>query len=156
MLNCEFRTFWHQCLRRGLNGHADVIADSFLQIRRASLLSRYTRLFLAFLISGLIHHSSDLAMGIPRAEAGSLVLFLLQPLGIMLEDAIQTLTRRVPTSRSLDWARRVIGYVWVVIFLAWSTPKWFYPQQRLGIDPANLLPFRIVGPVIRQLQHSWQ
>ena len=95
-------------------------------------------------------------MGIPRAEAGSLVLFLLQPLGIMLEDAIQTLTRRVPTSRSLDWIRRVVGYVWVVVFLAWSTPKWFYPQQRLGIDPANLLPFRIIRPVIRQLQDFWQ
>ena len=95
-------------------------------------------------------------MGIPRAEAGSLVLFLLQPLGIMLEDAIQTLTRRVPTSRSLDRVRWVVGYVWVVMFLAWSTPKWFYPQQRLGIDPANLLPFRVVGPVIRQLQHFWQ
>ena len=95
-------------------------------------------------------------MGIPRAEAGSLVLFLLQPLGIMLEDAIQTLTRRVPTSRSLDRVRRVVGYVWVVLFLAWSTPKWFYPQQRLDLDPANLLPFRIVGPVIRQLQGFWQ
>lgn len=156
MLICESRTFWHQCLRQGLNGHADVIADSVLKIPRATLLSRYTRLFLAFLISGLIHHSSDLAMGIPRAEAGSLVLFLLQPLGIMLEDAIQTLTRRFPTSRSLDQVRRVVGYVWVVVFLSWSTPKWFYPQQRLGIDPANLLPFRIVGPVIRQLQYFWQ
>ena len=91
-------------------------------------------------------------MGIPRAEAGSLVLFLLQPLGIMLEDAVQTLTRRVPTSGSVGRVRRAVGYIWVVVFLAWSTPKWFYPQQRLGIDPGNLLPFRIVGPVIRQLQ----
>ena len=152
MLIYEFRTFWHQCLRQVLNGHADVIADSIFNIPRATILSRYTRLFLAFLISGLIHHSSDLAMGIPRAEAGSLVLFLLQPLGIMLEDAVQTLTRRVPTSGSLCRVRRAVGYIWVVVFLAWSTPKWFYPQQRLGIDPGNLLPIRIVGPVIRQLQ----
>ena len=153
---CKIRTFWHQCLRQGLNGHADVIADSIIKIPRATILSRYTRLFLAFLISGLIHHSSDLAMGIPRVEAGSLVLFLLQPLGIMLEDAIQTLTRHVSTSGSLGRVRRTVGYVWVVVFLAWSTPKWFYPQQRLGIDPANLLPFHVVGPVIRKLQDFCQ
>ena len=113
------------------------------------MLSRYMRLFLAYLISGLVHHSSDLAMGIPRAEAGSLIFFLLQPLGIMVEDAMQALTRHVPTSRSLGWVRPIVGYTWVVVFLSWSTPKWFYPQQRLGVDPADLLPFRIIGPLIR-------
>ena len=153
---CKCRTFWHQCLRQGLNGHADVIADSIIKIPRATILSRYTRLFLVFLISGLIHHSSDLAMGIPRAEASSMVLFLLQPLGIMLEDAIQTFTGDVPSSGSLGRVRRAVGYVWVVLFLAWSTPKWFYPQQRLGLDPANLLPFRVVGPVLHQLQEFCQ
>lgn len=114
------------------------------------------RLFLAFLISGLIHHSSDLAMGIPRAEAGALVFFLLQPLGIMLEDGMQTLTRHVPTSRFLGWVQRISGYLWVAMFLAWSTPTWFYPQQRLGIDPADLLPFRVFGPLTRQLQGFWK
>lgn len=119
------------------------------------MLSRYMRLFLAFLISGLIHHSSDLAMGIPRAEAGSLIFFLLQPLGIMLEDAFQALARQVPISRSLGSMERIVCYLWVVMFLAWSTPTWFYPQQRLGIDPANLLPFSVIGPLISQLQHFW-
>ena len=153
---CYPRTFWHQCLRQGLNGHGDVIADSVLKIPRATILSRYTRLFLAFLISGLIHHSSDLAMGIPRAEAGSLVFFLVQPMGIMLEDAMQALNRRSATSRSFAKVWRIVGYLWVVVFLTWSTPSWFYPQQRLDVDPATLLPVRIIGPSISQLQHFWQ
>ncbi len=127
-----------------------------LPIPRIHPLSRYTRLLLAFLTSGLIHHSSDLAMGIPRAEAGSLVFFVLQPLGIMLEDGMQTLARRVPASRGRGRVKRIVGYLWVVVFLAWSTPTWFYPQQRLGIDPAELLPLRAVGPMIRRLKGFWQ
>ena len=95
-------------------------------------------------------------MGIPRAEAGSLVFFLLQPLGIMLEDGLQALTRHTPASRSLSQVRRIVGYLWVVMFLAWSTPTWFYPQQRLGIDPANLLPFRVFPHLTRQLQALWR
>lgn len=148
----QSRVSWHQCLRHGLTGHANCIADSVLPIPRDTTLSRYTRLFLAFLISGLIHHSSDIAMGIPGDEAGSLVFFLLQPLGIMLEDGMQTLTRHVPTSRFLGRVQWIIGYFWVAMFLAWSTPTWFYPQQRLGIDSGNLLPFRVFGPLTRLLQ----
>lgn len=119
------------------------------------MLSRYMRLFLAFLISGLIHHSSDLAMGISRAEAGSLIFFLLQPLGIMLEDGFQALARQVPTSRFRGRIERIVCYLWVVMFLTWSTPTWFYPQQRLGIDPENLLPFSVTGPLSSQLQQFW-
>ena len=92
-------------------------------------------------------------MGIPRAEAGSLMFFLLQPLGIMLEDGMQALTRQIPSSSFLGRVQRVVGYVWVMAFLAWSTPTWFYPQQRLGIDPANLLPFRVFGPLALQILH---
>ena len=95
-------------------------------------------------------------MGIPRAEAGSLIFFLLQPLGIILEDGMQNLTRHIPASRSLSMVQRVVGYLWVIIFLAWSTPTWFYPQQRLGIDPANLLPFRILGHLMYQSQALWK
>ena len=91
-------------------------------------------------------------MGIPRAEAGSLMFFLLQPLGIMLEDGMQAFTRHVPNSSFLGRVQRMVGYVWVVVFLAWSTPTWFYPQQRLGIDPANLLPFRVFGPLVLQIR----
>ena len=95
-------------------------------------------------------------MGIPRAEAGSLVFFLLQPLGIMLEDGMQILTRHDPTSKFLGRAQRIVGYLWVVIFLAWSTPTWFYPHQRQAVDPANLLPFHVFKPLMRQLQMIWQ
>jgi Membrane bound O-acyl transferase family len=150
VLTQQNRVSWHQCLRRGLTGHADVIADSVLQIPRATLVSRYTRLFLAFLISGLIHHRADLAMGIPHAEAGSLIFFLLQPLGIMLEDGMQTLTRHLSTPNS-GRVPRIVGYLWVMMFLVWSTPTWFYPQQR-HIDPTGLLPFRIIGPLTRLLR----
>lgn len=85
-------------------------------------------------------------MGIAPPEAGSFIFFLLQPLGIMLEDGMQRLTLHDgPTSISERRVRRAMGYVWVVVFLAWSTPSWFYPQQRLGVDPGDLLPFSLGG-----------
>jgi hypothetical protein len=123
-------------------------------ISESKLLSRYTRLFVAFLISGLIHHASDLAMGIPRAEAGSLVFFLLQPLGIMIEDGVQQLTGSLPSSSLFGRVRvrRILGYVWVMAFLVWTTPTWFYPQQRTGLNPEGLLPFHLAKPLLVYLQ----
>ncbi|KAM0804237.1 membrane bound O-acyl transferase family-domain-containing protein, partial [Usnea florida] len=136
-------TTWHQCLRPSITGPADTLTTALLPLPPTTLPARYTRLLLAFLISGLIHHASDIAMGIPLSSAGSFSFFLLQPLGIMLEDGIQWLTSG---SRSAfeRRARRVVGYVWVVAFLTWTTPRWFYPQQRLGVDAGGLVPVRVV------------
>ncbi|CCF33717.1 cytochrome P450 monooxygenase [Colletotrichum higginsianum] len=86
---------WHQCLRSGLTGHADIIVNFAFPFRQR-MVSRYLRLFIAFFISGMIHHSSDIAMGIAPQEAGSLRFFLLQPIGIVLEDSIQGIACRWP------------------------------------------------------------
>lgn len=109
------------------------------------MLSRYARLTVAFAISGLIHHAADLTMGLPAHEAGALTFFLLQPLGVMLEDFVQTLTRDVRVSAKV---RRAVGYLWLALFMAWATPTWFYPLHRLGLDPGLLLPVRVVGPAV--------
>lgn len=117
-------------------------------ISSTRILARYTRLFVAFFISGLIHHASDLAMGIPASEAGALRFFVLQPIGIMLEDAAQS-TIGIGVH---PYLRRLFGYMWVVSFLVWTTPTWFYPQQRMGLDAASLLPFHVVAPALAYLR----
>lgn len=117
-------------------------------ISSTKILARYTRLFVAFFISGLIHHASDLAMGIPASEAGALRFFLLQPIGIMLEDAAQS-TIGIGVR---PYLRRLFGYVWVLSFLVWTTPTWFYPPQRMGLDAASLLPFHVVAPALAYLR----
>ncbi|KAK8129695.1 membrane bound O-acyl transferase family-domain-containing protein [Apiospora kogelbergensis] len=142
---------WHQCLRRLLTGPADLISDSILRIPRGTLLSRYSRLLLAFTISGALHHAGDIAVGVRPQDAGGGRFFILQGLVIMLEDFVQHI---VATNSSLarnsparDQIFKRIGFVWVLCVMAWSTPTWFYPMQRLGIDPAALLPFRVIPRV---------
>lgn len=148
--NC-WGNVWHQCLRRGLTSHANFISDKILRIPRGTLLSRYTRIFAVFLLSGIIHHVCVLGMGVPSEEAGGLVFFPLQALGIMIEDAAQAALVGRKGFRSAR-IRHVLGYVWVVAFLAWSSPTWFYPQSRVGTDPELLLPVRVARPLVGLLK----
>lgn len=125
--------------------HADFVADTVFGLRRGTLFSRYMRIFLTFALSGVYHHVADLTIGIPSAQAGSMKFFLLQPLGILLEDLFQhLLASRIQNAR----LRRVIGYLWVLVFFAWSTPVWFFASARYGPKRRDLmLPVRILGHV---------
>lgn len=123
-----------------MTGHADEITRITFPYQRG-VIPRYTRLFLSFFISGLIHHSADVAMGITHWDAGSLKFFVLQPLGIMVEDAFQHIINQLPFFGSASRFKTFVGYIWFMIFLSWTTPTWFYAQQRMGIDSAKLLPF---------------
>ncbi|KAL1626148.1 hypothetical protein SLS54_002982 [Diplodia seriata] len=142
---------WHQCLRRGLTTHADFVSDKILRIPRGTLLSRYTRIFIVFIISGIIHHVCVRGMGVPSEESGGLVFFPLQALGIMVEDAVQAALVGKTGFRNAG-VRRLFGYVWVVAYLGWSTPTWFYPQSRVGTDAEILLPVRVARPLIGKLR----
>lgn len=92
-------------------------------------------------MSGLIHHPSDVMQGLPPHKTASLGFFLLQPLGIMAEDAVQVLTRRWPIPRAM---RRAVGYAWVCFFLFAAIPTWMFPITRLE-HTGSLLPFSIVA-----------
>lgn len=134
--------------RSFLTGHAKFIVDCTLPFTsRHSPVSRYTRLIIAFLISGLIHARADQLMGVPNAENGAVVFFLLHAAIIMLEDALGNVFNNFLPVRS----RYFLGYVWVCIVFAWSSPIWTYSGMRLGLSSAALLPVRIVGLWIEQL-----
>lgn len=131
--------------RAFLTGHADLVVDNTLPfLSRHSLISRYARLAISFLISGLIHYRADQLMGVPDVENGAVVFFLLQALVIMLEDTVAPMASAILPSS----LRRVLGWVWVLSFLVWSSPTWIYSSSRLGIDSAALLPVRLVGPLV--------
>lgn len=71
----------------------------------------------------------------------------------MLEDGVQAVYRSV---RGLSrggqkgppplWAR-VVGYVWVVVFLTWSTPAFTYPMSAAyrGEVRDEILPFSLLA-----------
>ena len=66
--------------------------------------------------------------------------FLLQAFGVMVEDAVQAMTGQLAITRPM---RRFVGYMWVVVFLVWSTPVWMFPPMRQG-DSGQMVPFSFV------------
>lgn len=122
-----------------MTGWSDAISDNVLGLRRGTLVSRYTRLFLAFLISGALHHVMDVIWGVPHHEAVSVVFFSMQALGIMFEDAIQALTKTwgIPPK-----VKSAIGFLWLWAFFWWTTPRWFYGTIRSPLA-GSPLPFSL-------------
>lgn len=128
--------------RSFLTGHADLIADNaFPFLPRRSMASRYLRLTIAFFISALIHYRADQAIGVPNMENGAIGFFLIQALVIMFEDTVEPIISPLLPKLTL----RVLGWIWVLSFLIWTTPIWTYPSARLGLDSAALVPMSLVG-----------
>lgn len=88
-----------------------------------------------------------MAASIPPKDSGAMRFFCTQALGIMLEDGAQEVFRRFGGKPGLP--SRLLGYVWIVMFLSWSTAAWLYPAilvtKREDIV-LNLGSFRSLGP----------
>ena len=132
-----------------------------LSLPRRSLAARYTAILLTFFISGNIHVLLDWKNGIALADTTAHRLFLMQTVGIMAEDGAEWAFHRWKKGRAQSgvevktegkggvekaarW-QRVLGYVWVVAFLAWTTPSWSYANFRHNGD--RLVPFSLVETV---------
>ena len=101
--------FWHQLYRKTLTNLEDFVPDKIFCLRRNTLLSRYTRLFLTFLKSGLIHHCIARLNSFAANETfTSKKFYALHAIGIIFEDDIQAITTDVPIPVSV---RQVVGYI---------------------------------------------
>ncbi|OIW22547.1 hypothetical protein CONLIGDRAFT_214849 [Coniochaeta ligniaria NRRL 30616] len=122
--------FWHQQLRDLLNDPATIITHRILHLPANGLAQRYTKIVIAFFISGVAHMFVDLATGLTYLESGSVRFFTTQALGIMIEDAVQGIWKRsfggnTADSPTAKW-KRVVGFIWLWSFMAWSVPSWMY------------------------------
>jgi len=86
--------------------------------------------------------------GTPWQESGALRFFVMQALGIIIEDAAQGIFRGVKRQtrspgRPEGW-KRTLGCVWLLCWLVWTTPDWNYPiaQRSSG---QGILPFTLLG-----------
>ena len=67
--------------------------------------------------------------------------FLLQAFGVMVEDGVQAIVGGMAIPGPF---RRMMGYMWVAVFLVWSTPVWMFPPMRQG-DSGQMVPFSLVS-----------
>lgn len=131
-------------MRNIVQPFADFLTDEVFRLRRGTLVSRYTRLTIAFLVSGILHVSIDAAQGTHPFKSGAPRFFTMQALGIMLEDAIQHLYQRCGGKPGI-WSRGA-GYLWLSLWMVWTTPSWTWVAARalLVRDDAKL-PYSPLG-----------
>ena len=145
--------FWHQHLRKSLTALADLIVYKALRLPKGKLVTRYSHISLVFLISGLAHAWIEFAQGFPARQSGQIQFFVTQVFGIILEDTVQAVyhaTCGVKRGTSPTPMARAVGYVWLAVFLWWSTPVWFYSQLRLsrGDYRDTIFPFSLFASLL--------
>ncbi|KAL4973822.1 membrane bound O-acyl transferase family-domain-containing protein [Aspergillus desertorum] len=124
-LNRLWGQAWHQTLRRPLASNATFLATLFGFAPR-STGAHWIRVLISFVESGVIHSACDLGFGIPYEKSGGLAFFTLQILGLLIESVFQGFIERVGF-RTGTRLSRMVGYVWVSVFLLWTTPLWANP-----------------------------
>ena len=140
--------------RQTFGGPARFLVHDILHIPPNTLTARYAKILATFFVSGLLHLSTDLAGGIPLAESGAVRFFCTQALGICLEDSVQAVYRHFVPKKVLENSRsasreylvQIIGYIWLILFLSWSTPVWVFPaiRRNTGTAEDRILPFSIL------------
>ncbi|CEL11616.1 hypothetical protein ASPCAL14717 [Aspergillus calidoustus] len=146
--------YWHQLFRWPMTSISSWTTRRLLRLPRPSVLERYINLMIVFVISALLHVSMDGRAGFWPPKSGAFRCFPIQALGIMLEDGVQEVYRRLrgskgPTVRDKLWPR-VIGYVWVWGFMACVLPLYTFPLLRYQNAAKNGVPVSVV-----RLVESW-
>jgi hypothetical protein len=107
-----------------------------LGLRKGSLASRYTQLYISFGISCLVHQYQ--MFNVTRRGMGEFIFFMSQPIAISVEDLVQWVWRlyikKTPTDRR--WGTLFstsVGYCWVFLWFSFSLPIYVKGCRDAGI-----------------------
>ncbi|KAJ3510094.1 hypothetical protein NMY22_g16079 [Coprinellus aureogranulatus] len=112
-----------------VTAHSTAIAGA-LRIPQGRFRT-YFSLFVAFVISGIIHQLGDY-MVIQDWGGNSFLFFTLQACAITFEDAVRGLAKKVGVRIRPRFARAV-GHVWVLAWCSVTLAIWAAPQTRMGL-----------------------
>ncbi|RDW87522.1 hypothetical protein BP5796_03216 [Coleophoma crateriformis] len=130
-----WNTFWHQDLRALLTCFANLVSDNVLRLPKRGVLQRYTKIYLCFGISGLLHIYGDKLGNVSLSETGVLWFFLHSATGILIEDLVKAVYHWAFTDRGFTsygvgqpprW-QKILGYMWTLFYLTLVTPQWACP-----------------------------
>ncbi|EMD33236.1 hypothetical protein CERSUDRAFT_87546 [Gelatoporia subvermispora B] len=133
---------WHQLIRRFVSAYGKLACHS-LGFEQGTTASSYTQLYVAFLVSGIMHSGGDLMLG-PAYLGASLPFFMLQSVAISIEDGVFALANRWRAESALREVGRVVGYVWVLVWFSVSMPCYVDWAVRAGLGRSEVLP---VSPI---------
>ncbi|KAL2837045.1 membrane bound O-acyl transferase family-domain-containing protein [Aspergillus pseudoustus] len=146
---------WHQILRVPLTSNATFLA-SLLGLAPTSRGAHWLRVVIAFTGSGIIHSLCDIGFGVPLDKTGGIYFYTLQIGGFVVESVVSTVYARLRKTFGLRLGRNVegvVGYIWVLVFLAWSTPVWINPiLVSLAADGTRVMsPWLGLNPTVYEL-----
>ncbi|PYI29206.1 putative toxin biosynthesis protein [Aspergillus indologenus CBS 114.80] len=132
---------WHQTFRQLLTSNADFLL-ALMRISPSGRLGWTLRALVAFTVSGVIHLFMDVGFGVPMAKSGALWFFCLQIVGVVIEGIVRDLFQPL-RARMNPGVKRMIGYVWVALFMLWTVPIWINPIliQLYGDGVRMMSPF---------------
>ena len=146
-----------------LAGLGRLVANKLLKFSRGTNWSSYTQLYVAFLISAIIHASADYMIEKRLVVYRSFKFFLLQAVAITFEDFViyfaKGLLRRggieIKPGKA-DESRagvvvRVIGYCWVTLWFCLTLPA-----RVDGLGVAGVYSFHRGGPISRFVLGRWK
>jgi hypothetical protein len=106
------------------------------------MASRYTQLYVSFIISGIIHTSGCL-MAVHR-DIGALRFFILQALAITAEDIMIAVAKGLGYRGG--WLGKLVGYLWVAAWLGWSISPWVVERIVIGtFQLSGSVPYSFAG-----------
>ncbi|KAJ8507018.1 hypothetical protein ONZ45_g10568 [Pleurotus djamor] len=128
---------WHQLLRRIFKAHGDLVTKRILGLPTKGRFTSYTQLYIAFILSGVIHYWAEL-MPVGHWHSHSVRFFLIQAAGVHCEDIVIAIASRLGFRESLFW--RIVGYVWILQWFTWSVPFWLHaPAQGAEVGIVKLV-----------------
>jgi len=144
-----------------LGGLGKLVANKILGLPRGTNLSSYTQIYVAFFLSALSHSSGDFMIE-KRMVSRSFEFFLLQAVGITIEDFVIYIAKRLLLRGGVElklgkvdgsWAGavgRVVGYCWVTLWVSWTIPVWLDGLNADGWSSVDR------GPITRLLLDKWK
>jgi hypothetical protein len=117
--------FWHRLIYRAFSAHAYALS-SWFGLPKRGLATRLVCNMLVFAFSAVWHGAVSWQLGNRCAWNRSLMFWLWQPASFVVEGLVQAGWRRLCKTRYIAF-ERVVGYLWVMVWLFWSTPKRLYP-----------------------------
>ncbi|PCH35705.1 hypothetical protein WOLCODRAFT_107726 [Wolfiporia cocos MD-104 SS10] len=148
------RRYWgrshHQMLRRFTSSIGKAVCR-LLGLQPGSKASSYMQLYVAFVVSGIMHCGGDLMVG--RGIFGaSFPFYLMQAIAITLEDAVIGIARRVGLTSSSGWTR-FVGYIWSMVWFGISSQWLVNWSMRAGADPAECVSFSLIAMISHRVIH---
>lgn len=140
-------------MRQPFTSISNFIARDVLHLTRSSMLERYTNIFIVFLISAMFHVMVDILQSVPMERSGSMPFYLSFVFGMMLEDGVQNIWKRVQAPENWQevkqssgivplW-KRAVGMVWVMLWLGITSTWYFTPMIQSTNDDLRVIPFSV-------------